>query len=109
MAEEYKTCRCCGRDLPIGSFAVNGWGATSVCKECNTANRKKAHEKKTQEADALKNAKEAEEACGKKVSQARQMRLSEFSPRELMEELARRGYRGKLEFTFTKTIDITNF
>lgn len=33
--------------------------------------------------------------------------LDKFAPRELMEELARRGYTGKL--SYTKTVDITNF
>lgn len=33
--------------------------------------------------------------------------LDKFTPRELMEELARRGYRGKL--AFTQEIDITSF
>ncbi|MBR0291023.1 MAG: hypothetical protein IJQ79_02700 [Bacteroidales bacterium] len=33
--------------------------------------------------------------------------ISSFTPRELMEELARRGYRGKL--TYQQEIDITKF
>ena len=33
--------------------------------------------------------------------------IDKYSPRELMEELARRGYTGKLQFT--QTIDITSF
>ncbi len=33
--------------------------------------------------------------------------IDKFTPRELMEELARRGYAGKL--TYTATIDIRNF
>lgn len=33
--------------------------------------------------------------------------LDKYSPRELMQELARRGYEGRL--TFKQVIDITNF
>lgn len=33
--------------------------------------------------------------------------LDKFTPRELMEELARRGYKGKLQFT--QEVDITSF
>ena len=33
--------------------------------------------------------------------------LDQFTPRDLMNELARRGYKGKL--SYTKEIDITNF
>lgn len=35
--------------------------------------------------------------------------VSDFTSRELMEELARRGYRGQLEYTEVRRIDITNF
>ena len=35
-----------------------------------------------------------------------QKRLKDFTPRELMVELARRGYKGSLEFTETRVIDI---
>lgn len=35
--------------------------------------------------------------------------LSAYTPRQLMEELARRGYEGKLTYTKIVTIDITNF
>lgn len=31
-------------------------------------------------------------------------KLSAFTPRDLIEELAARGYRGKLTYTITKTI-----
>jgi len=33
--------------------------------------------------------------------------IDKYTPRELMEELAKRGYAGKL--TYTQTIDIRNF
>jgi hypothetical protein len=37
----------------------------------------------------------------------RQKMLEQYTPRELMNELARRGYTGEL--TYTMRIDITNF
>ena len=40
---------------------------------------------------------------------ARNARLAEFTPRELMAELARRGYEGKLTYTRVEEIDINNF
>lgn len=33
--------------------------------------------------------------------------LESYTPRQLMEELARRGYRGTLTYTETRTIDLT--
>lgn len=42
-----------------------------------------------------------------KVSAECKQAIDKFTPRELMEELARRGYRGKLQYT--QEIDITKF
>mgnify|MGYP006896759018 CR=1 FL=1 len=88
--ETMKNCKDCGRELPETQFKKTRWGTrASVCNECANAKRKLSVESKTED--------------------ARKMRLSEFEPRELMEELARRGYEGKLTFTRVITIDITNF
>lgn len=35
--------------------------------------------------------------------------MEQMTSRQLMEELARRGYKGTLEYTQVKRIDITNF
>ena len=35
--------------------------------------------------------------------------LDKYSPRELMQELAKRGYEGKLAYTYKQIIDIQNF
>lgn len=43
------------------------------------------------------------------ILRAKKMRLSEFTPRELMEELVRRGYKGKLSYTEVHEIDLSNF
>jgi hypothetical protein len=44
---------------------------------------------------------------GEKSVEKNAKTIDKFTPRELMEELARRGYTGKL--SFTQTIDITSF
>jgi exosome complex RNA-binding protein Csl4 len=41
------------------------------------------------------------------VEQAKKQRLSEFTPRELMEELKRRGYDGELVYTEVKRINLS--
>lgn len=43
------------------------------------------------------------------ILRAKKMRLSEFTPRELMEEPVRRGYKGKLSYTEVHEIDLSNF
>lgn len=101
--EEKKTiiCKTCGRELSVDNFKKTRWGKYSqVCNECVT---QKARETKK---DKVAKIKEVETS---QLQNARNLRLNDFTPRELMEELARRGYEGKLTFTEVRTIDITNF
>jgi len=102
--ENTKVCKVCGKELPITDFAkgkAHGVEFTmGVCKECVKQRQVEGH-KKAKESKAQKKIDE--------VAQARQMRLEEFTPRELMERLAKLGYRGKLEYVQVTEIDITNF
>ena len=94
-------CKNCGRELDESNFKLTRWGEYStVCKECVT---KKMRETKTR----MEN--EKREAYIRANNEKRTLRLADFSPRELMEELARRGYTGKLTVTEVHEIDITNF
>lgn len=91
---ETKICKVCGRELSVEHFKITRSGSrVDTCTECAT---KKLRENKA-----------------KKLADARQsvidMKLCNFTPRELMEELARRGYKGKLTYTRTEEIDIENF
>ena len=91
---EELTCKECGRTLPETAFKTTRWGTKAgVCTECAIAKRK-----------AKATAKHEKE-----VTDARLLRLRDFTPRELMEELAARGYKGTLTYTITQTIDITDF
>ena len=84
---ETKKCITCGRELPLDKFKKTRWGGyTNVCIECSTATLRKNKEDK---AEAL-----------------RTQRLQDFDANELMLELARRGYEGKLEYVQTRYIDI---
>ena len=95
---ETKTCKRCGRELPIENYQTARYGLMGVCKECVAA------AKRTTSIDRRDN---MQRTCNLKVEEARTLRLSQFTPRELMAELYRRGYRGQLEFTHTDTIDIS--
>lgn len=98
---ETKVCKECGRELPVESFKMSRFGSrVSVCTECaNEKRRANAEEKKRKAVEekkiALQKAKDTERE------------LEKFSPRQLMKELSRRGYKGVL--TFTQKIDITSF
>ena len=90
---ETKVCKCCGKELPIIEFAVRGIRGmkgerkvTDFCKSCM--------------AEKVANGR------NKAINNVRVMRLRDFTPRELMEELKRRGYRGKLEYIETHVVDL---
>lgn len=83
-------CKECGRTLPETAFKTTRWGTKAgVCNECANTKRKAS--------------------VKKEITDARLLRLRDFTPRELMEELAARGYKGTLTYTVTQTIDITDF
>ena len=91
---ETKICKVCGRELPIENFKSTRSGSkVCTCTECAT---KKLRENK---------AKRLEE----KKDEIVKMSLQDFTARQLMEELARRGYTGTLDYTRVEHIDITNF
>ncbi len=93
---ETKKCKCCGRELPLSEFPIRKIGESRICKECDSHKKKEGHARK---ADII--------TPQNQLQQARSLRLSEYTPRELMEELKRRGYEGKLTYTETHIIDIS--
>lgn len=94
--EETKVCKCCGETKPISAFYKNAWGVTNYCTEC--------HNKRA--AEGRENKKKLMQAA-KDLESARALRLEDFTPRELMAELKRRGYEGTLKFTRVETVDIS--
>ena len=99
MEQETKVCRSCGRELPISNFKLSRWGGrVSVCTECAT---NKLRENKQKRIDEQK--QKVEDV----ISETRQLCLADFTPRELMAELKRRGYEGKLNYVETHTIDLS--
>lgn len=98
---ETRVCKDCGRELPIENFKKTRYGdRVYVCTECAVKKLRENKEKKRTE----KAMQAREEAM--KVAEIRNA-LSSFTSRQLMEELASRGYKGEL--TFLQRIDITNF
>lgn len=106
---ETRVCKSCGRELLLHNFSKNHLGYTYVCKECSHEHRSNAAKNRKKRIDYESQIEDLKAQLETKEQDARKAKLSDFTPRELMEELARRGYRGKLEVTVTKTIDINNF
>ena len=98
MEQETKVCKCCGRELPVNNFKSSRWGCrVSVCTECAT---NKLRENKRKKLDQQKQKVEDMRA------ETRQLCLADFTPRELMAELKRRGYEGKITYVETHTLDL---
>lgn len=87
---ETKICRTCGEEKPITDFPLNHLykdGYDTRCKSC-----------KNDEARARYHASKGKPKGGGNSA------LADFTPRELIEELRARGYKGTLEFTKTITL-----
>lgn len=77
---ETKKCACCGQELPTTEFYAsqrNKDGLQSYCKKCAIEANKKYSNKSIGGSELLK----------------------DFTPRQLIEELKARGYKGKLYYT----------
>ena len=97
METTVRVCKVCNRELPADEFIKNAWGTTNVCKECHSQKVKEGVEKrkklKQQAVDAVN---------------ARNLRLQDFKPRELMLRLKELGYEGTLTYTRVEKIDLSN-
>lgn len=78
---ETKVCKVCGKELPLSEFKVTALSPNGIntCSKCciEKARLSRSQNKKGEGNNALSN----------------------FSPRELIEELRVRGYKGKLYYT----------
>lgn len=86
---ETKVCKRCGRELPTTEFSKDKSypdGLNYICKECQRKAQRESYERR------------------KATSVLHSEELQKFSPRELMDELKRRGYKGKLTFLYEITL-----
>lgn len=100
---ETKVCKKCGRELPVGEFygvPKNADGIDSVCKECRRAGMKEYRKARKSEAVRRKEALpfNVDDNMGGAGLEA-------YSARELMIELRRRGYSGKLAYKWDINIE----
>lgn len=99
MEQILKKCRCCGRELPISNFKKGRWGVVSVCMDCD-----KQHRAEKRQARIDEQKKKVEDIR----AENRQLCLADFSPRELMAELKRRGYEGKIRYVEVHEINLND-
>lgn len=83
---ETKICKKCGKELPVDKFYKNKSqkdGIGYYCKDC---------------VNAYKSSKKANAGGGKLTKLFTNPDLAKFKPRELIEELKARGYKGTLTY-----------
>lgn len=106
MSITMKKCSRCGTEKPITEFYNSqnlSDGKTIWCKDCvKEYNRNRYNRIKMENINMNPTQSPKSDIRGGQNND-----LSRFTPRELMQELAKRGYRGTLEYV--KRIDITKF
>lgn len=85
MEEEKKICTKCNRELPLSAFnkmSKSSDGYQHWCRDC----QKESAKARVDRVNALLNDPNN--------------KLASFKPRELIDELRRRGYSGKLKYVY---------
>ena len=102
-----KICSKCKRELPLSNFykSKNSKdGYQNQCKECSA---KASRKNRLLRLQRIKDNKYELAQTKFKLTQTTENALSAATPRELMQELVRRGYTGTLQKTEIHTIDLS--
>ncbi len=103
MSMETRVCKKCGRELPVEDFykmPSNNDGIDSVCKEC-----RKAEMRENYKARKSKDVRKREKLPFNVDDKMGGAGLEAYSARDLMLELRRRGYSGKLAYKWDINIE----
>lgn len=86
-----KVCSKCGRELPVSEFNKSSKsrdGLQYYCRTCQHGMQRNSYQK-------------AKAAGPRMATPTSNSPLSAFKPRELIQELINRGYKGELTYTHT--------
>lgn len=108
--QQTKVCKVCGKEKPIDSFFKNRFGYTNYCLDCWSHKLEGRHFERSKEVQPRTSPQRRRIAeLEKEVEEVRKMTLGRFTPRELMEELYKRGYEGTLQYTEVHEITLGKF
>lgn len=101
-----KVCTRCGEEKDIREFRMTHGVRSGVCEACRAKAISESlnGKKKTNPLEKFSTSELRDELNRRGVKL-----IAEPTPREMMERLAKLGYKGKLTITRTETIDIENF
>lgn len=89
--KQTKVCAKCGRELPVDNFYKHSKskdGLQPYCKECTKIYQRVVNKRSRGALPSLKN------------FEGGNPDLARFTPRDLIEELRARGYKGELQYTY---------
>lgn len=110
-----KTCKRCGRTLPIESFTMDKStkdGRCFYCRDCISKKNKEDRAKRQQRVATVAMKKQPTPTYRNKNTHcvigdcAPNPLLSDFTPRELLSELKARGYEGEVKYIEVRTIKL---
>lgn len=100
-----KLCKKCGRTLEISKFGNDksqADGHAVYCKECkNTAQKERYYRIKAQKSMHIPQTSQPSTPKKLDLGTETNPELKGFSNRDLMNELHARGWRGKMQYTYT--------
>lgn len=103
METRMKTCRKCGRELPIDKFSRDRLmrdGYKNICKDCHNAYQR---EQTMLRKGKIQNAPKVDDRI---LQECKEYSLDKVPERLLISELRRRGYRGALKLVIEKEVHI---
>ena len=95
---ETKICTKCGRELSVDMFhkkSTSKDGLQHYCKECHNESTRKSYYKRKNKRNVLDNVETIKVGTSDATKVYSNPELARFTPRQLMEELKARGFRGE--------------
>lgn len=106
---ETKICSHCKKELSVAEFHKNSKSRDGYSYMCKSCTKEMSKHWRIKRKDKVKKQKADYAEMKYTIAVSKENALASATPRDLMNELYKRGYRGVLEYTEVHKIDISNF